>query len=93
LRASDVLGRWGGDEFLAILPGISKKALANALERCRALVARSTVPVRDSEIHVTISSGAAIVVPGDSQETLLSRADEHLYKSKQSGRNRASLSE
>ena len=91
LRASDVLGRWGGDEFLVILPGITKDILAHTSERCRARVARSTVPVEGSQIQVTISVGAAMDTPGDSVESLLKRADQHLYRSKQSGRNRASL--
>jgi two-component system cell cycle response regulator len=91
LRASDVLGRWGGDEFLVILPGITKDILADTSERCRVLVARSTVPVEGSQIQVTISVGAAMNAPGDSAESLMNRADEHLYRSKQSGRNRVSL--
>jgi len=91
LRASDVLGRWGGDEFLAILPGITKDILADTSERCRALVARSTVPVKGSQIQVTISVGAAMHAPGDSAESLFNRADQHLYSSKQSGRNRVTL--
>jgi diguanylate cyclase (GGDEF)-like protein/PAS domain S-box-containing protein len=91
LRASDVLGRWGGDEFLVILPGITKEILGVTSERCRALVARSTVPVEGSEIQVTVSVGAAMAVPGDSAESLLMRADQHLYRSKQSGRNSVSL--
>ena len=91
LRASDVLGRWGGDEFLVILPGITKNILADTSERCRAQVAQSTVPVEGSQIQVTISVGAAMVASGDSVESLLSRADRHLHSSKQSGRNRVSL--
>jgi len=89
LRASDVLGRWGGDEFLVILPGVTKDVLAVTSERCRARVAQSTVAVGGSQIPVTISVGAAMVVRGDSAESLLHRADQHLYSSKQSGRNRA----
>jgi diguanylate cyclase (GGDEF)-like protein/PAS domain S-box-containing protein len=91
LRASDVVGRWGGDEFLAILPGITREVLAKASEKFRTLVAQSTVPLDGSEIRVTISVGAAMVAPGDSPESLLNRADQHLYTSKQSGRNRVSL--
>jgi diguanylate cyclase (GGDEF)-like protein len=91
LRASDVLGRWGGDEFLVILPGITKEILADTSERCRALVAQSTVPVEGAQIQVTISVGAAMVAPGDSVESLLNRADQHLYRRKESGRNRVSL--
>ena len=91
LRASDVLGRWGGDEFMVILPGITKDILADTSERCRALVARSTVPVEGSQVQVTISVGAAMDAPGDSVESLLKRADQHLYSGKQSGRNRVRL--
>jgi len=91
LRASDVLGRWGGYEFLVILPGITKDILAHTSERCRALVARSTVPVESSQIEVTISVGATMAAPGDSVESLLNRADQHLYRRKESGRNRVSL--
>jgi diguanylate cyclase (GGDEF)-like protein len=91
LRASDIVGRWGGDEFLAILPGITLQALAKASEKIRKLVAKSTVAVDGTQISVTISLGAAMVAPGDSPQSLLKRADQHLYASKQSGRNRVSL--
>lgn len=91
LRASDVLGRWGGDEFLVILPGITKDFMADTCERCRALVSQSTVPVEGLQIRVTISVGAAMGAPGDSAKSLMNRADQHLYRSKQSGRNRVSL--
>jgi diguanylate cyclase (GGDEF)-like protein/PAS domain S-box-containing protein len=92
LRASDVVGRWGGDEFLAILPGISRKTLATTAEKCRALVAQSTVAVESGQqVPVSVSVGAAMVAPGDSPDSLFKRADERLYASKQSGRNRVSL--
>jgi diguanylate cyclase (GGDEF)-like protein/PAS domain S-box-containing protein len=90
LRASDAVGRWGGDEFLAILPGITREALAEASEKIRKLVAKSTVAVDGTQISVTISLGVAMVAPGDSPQSLLKRADQHLYTSKQSGRNRVS---
>ncbi|MGD0130224.1 MAG: diguanylate cyclase [Terriglobia bacterium] len=91
LRASDVVGRWGGDEFLAILSGITRPFLAKVSEKLRKLVAQSTVPLDDTKLQVTISVGAAMVVPGDSPESLLKRADRQLYASKESGRNRVSL--
>jgi diguanylate cyclase (GGDEF)-like protein/PAS domain S-box-containing protein len=91
LRASDVVGRWGGDEFLAILPGITEGALAKASEKLRRLVAQSTVALDGTQIRVTISVGAAMVAPGDSPQSLLKRADQQLYAAKQSGRNRVSL--
>jgi diguanylate cyclase (GGDEF)-like protein/PAS domain S-box-containing protein len=92
LRTSDAVGRWGGDEFLAVLPSVSQEVLATAAERCRNLVARSTIPVADSRVRVTVSIGAAMVAPGDSLESVVSRADRHLYASKQFGRNRVSVS-
>jgi diguanylate cyclase (GGDEF)-like protein/PAS domain S-box-containing protein len=91
LRASDVPGHWGGDEFLVILPGITKNMLAVTADRCKALVARSTVPLEGSMIQLTISVGAAMVAPGDSAESLLNRADQHLYSFKEPARSRESL--
>jgi diguanylate cyclase (GGDEF)-like protein len=87
-RGSDVLGRWGGDEFLVILPGVTKDVLESTSERCRALVGRCTVPMGDSPIQVTISAGTAMVAPGDSPDSLLTRADQRLYDGKQSRRCR-----
>jgi len=91
LRASDVVGRWGGDEFLAILPGITRQFLANVSEKLRNLVAQSAVPVGGAQVQVTVSLGAAMVSSGDSPESLVKRADRLLYTSKQSGRNRVSI--
>ena len=91
LRASDVVGRWGGDEFMAILPGVTREILAKASEKCRTLVARSTVSAGASQVPVTISVGTALVAPGDSPESLFARADHLLYASKRSGRNRVSF--
>jgi diguanylate cyclase (GGDEF)-like protein len=91
LRASEVVGRWGGNEFLAILPSITRQNLARVSEKFRTLAAQSTVPAEALQIRVTISVGATIVASGDSPESLLKRADQHLYSSKQSGRNRVSV--
>ena len=90
LRASDVVGRWGGDEFLAIISGVTKQILAQAAEKFRRLVARSAVLVDGAQVQLTISLGAGMALPGDSPESLLKRVDELLYTSKNSGRNRVS---
>jgi diguanylate cyclase (GGDEF)-like protein/PAS domain S-box-containing protein len=91
LRSSDVIGRWGGDEFLAILPGVTHEGLATASEKCRTLVAQSSVAANGKQIPVTVSMGAAMASPGDSPASLLKRADQRLYASKQKGRNQVSL--
>jgi diguanylate cyclase (GGDEF)-like protein len=90
-RASDVVGRWGGDEFVAILLGITKDSLTRASEKFRSLVAQSTLRMDGRLIRVTVSVGGAIVDPVDSRESLLKRVDHHLYASKRAGRNRVSL--
>jgi diguanylate cyclase (GGDEF)-like protein/PAS domain S-box-containing protein len=79
LRATDVLGRWGGDEFMVILPGVTQKVLDMMTSRCKALVARSEVPVEGALIKLTISVGATLVEPGDTAESILNRADQNLY--------------
>jgi diguanylate cyclase (GGDEF)-like protein/PAS domain S-box-containing protein len=90
-RASDAVGRWGGDEFMAILLGITKESLTRASEKFRSLVAQSTLRMDGRLIRVTVSVGGAIVDPGDSRESLMKRVDHHLYASKGAGRNRVSL--
>jgi diguanylate cyclase (GGDEF)-like protein len=60
-------------------------------ERCRRLVAESAVPVKDEHIRVTVSLGAALVQPGDSDRSAIKRADEAMYRCKVSGRNQTTL--
>ncbi len=91
VRSGDALGRWGGDEFMVILPGIRRKALAGLAERCRILVQRSVVRGSRREINVTVSIGGTLAKKTDTAETLLRRVDEQLYVSKVRGRNQASV--
>jgi diguanylate cyclase (GGDEF)-like protein/PAS domain S-box-containing protein len=92
-RSSDALGRWGGDEFVAIVRGIDGDELRVIAERCVALVNGSEILDADQRrIPVSISVGAALIQDSESPEELFARADELMYRSKLSGRNRASLS-
>jgi diguanylate cyclase (GGDEF)-like protein/PAS domain S-box-containing protein len=91
LRTSDVLGRWGGEEFLALMPHIDRGQLTSAAERCRALVEASCVACAGSRVSVTVSCGGTMVETGDSQESALGRADQFLYRSKHGGRNRVTI--
>jgi diguanylate cyclase (GGDEF)-like protein/PAS domain S-box-containing protein len=91
LRSSDILGRWGGDEFLLLMPRTSEKAAAGILERCCTLVKHSATRHQDSEIRVTLSLGAAGCTSGDSALSLLARADAQLYRAKQAGRDQWQL--
>jgi diguanylate cyclase (GGDEF)-like protein len=85
LRDVDMLGRWGGEEFLLILPETGPaQALGKAGELC---VHVAAMPLAGHAI--TISCGATSVIKGDSAGALLQRADEALYAAKRGGRNRA----
>lgn len=85
LRDVDMLGRWGGEEFLVILPETGHaQALGKAGDLCVHVAGR---PLAGHAI--TVSCGAASVKTGDSADTLLQRADEALYAAKRGGRNRA----
>ncbi len=90
LRASDTVCRYGGEEFLVILPHTGPTELANTCQRLLSLVRASGLDLEGQRsVSVTISIGATIASPGDSHLDLLHRADELLYTSKRSGRDRA----
>jgi two-component system, cell cycle response regulator len=82
LRAEDVLGRLGGEEFLALLPDTDAGAAARAAERLRAAVAGAGGPV-----DVTASVGWAVLREGELPDDLVRRADNALYEAKAAGRN------
>lgn len=87
-RESDVLIRWGGEEFILLLPIKNENNLSKALEHLRELIAQEPMPKIG---HITISIGAAICGNRESIEESIKRADEKLYISKNSGRNRVTL--
>ena len=82
LRAEDVLGRLGGEEFLALLPDTDDEAAARAGERLRAAVERVGGPV-----PLTASVGYAVLEAGEEPDDLVRRADAALYTAKAAGRN------
>jgi two-component system, cell cycle response regulator len=82
LRAEDVLGRLGGEEFIALLPDTGAEAAPPAAERLRVAVARAAGPV-----DVTASVGWAVLGEGEQPDDLVRRADDALYDAKAAGRN------
>ncbi|GAB1639923.1 diguanylate cyclase [Krasilnikovia sp. MM14-A1259] len=87
LRESDVLGRYGGEEFAVVLPGNAEVDVA-PLERIRLAVASEPVATRDGPVSVTISIGlAGLDMRDDGLDQLLARADHALYQAKTGGRN------
>lgn len=93
LRVTDSCGRWGGDEFVGLALDIHEDGLFKIGEKLRSLVEKAEIVENDSTVKVTISCGATIVRPNDTFQSLLERVDKLLYKSKQDGRNRVTVSE
>jgi diguanylate cyclase (GGDEF)-like protein/PAS domain S-box-containing protein len=83
-RVTDHVARWGGEEFLAVLP-VSLEGAVAFCERAREAVAAVVCPQIE---HVTISAGVAGVASGETPAEAIARADERLYQAKRGGRNR-----
>ena len=88
LRSYDMIGRWGGEEFVLIIRYVTEEQLRRSAEKMRILVANSFVTWKQKErISVTITLGGTMVDEGDTAETILKRADRLLYEGKEGGRN------
>jgi two-component system, cell cycle response regulator len=86
IRTEDMVGRWGGEEFLVVLPATGRDSLGVVGERVRRMVAADAFLVEAGELRVTVSVGAAAGVE-DGWEGLVRRADAALYAAKEAGRN------
>lgn len=87
VRRGDTVGRIGGDEMLVLLPGMhSNEEMVSIAEKIRS---RAAEPIHHlgHTIHVTLSIGATLAVPGESVSDMTTRADAAMYRSKQAGRN------
>ena len=87
LRVGDTAGRWGGEEFLVILPSTGVEGAAHVAERIREVTSATPTSSEGRDIFVTVSGGC-VTGPGASPDELVSAADAQLYEAKRSGRNR-----
>jgi diguanylate cyclase (GGDEF)-like protein/PAS domain S-box-containing protein len=87
LRTNDVLGRYGGEEFVVLFPETGLAEAGIVAERLRASIADQPVTVGDSAVPVTVSLGVAALTPDLDLQRLLQRADGAMYAAKQAGRN------
>ncbi|OGU16539.1 MAG: diguanylate cyclase [Geobacteraceae bacterium GWC2_53_11] len=88
LRSFDIIGRWGGEEFVVLLINTKKDHLFKLADRLRRLVEKSALTLESGEIlKVTVSIGATEALPGDSVDVLVERADKLMFESKRRGRN------
>jgi len=87
LRANDVFGRYGGEEFVVVFPETDLESARSVAERLRAAVAQGPVTVGEASLNVTVSIGLAEFVRGQDMRMLFQRADAALYAAKEGGRN------
>lgn len=90
-RSFDTMGRWGGEEFVAVLANLKPEQIFPAAERLRQMIAYSSLTVDDQVLQVSVSVGATPARPGDTIDGLVERADALMYRSKQAGRNRVTI--
>jgi diguanylate cyclase (GGDEF)-like protein len=91
-RPYDTVGRYGGEEFLVILPTCDREQTANSAERIRAAIEAAPFTVAEKEISLTVSIGATVVPDfATSESDILSLSDMALYQAKSEGRNRTVL--
>ncbi len=91
LRGSDSCGRWGGEEFIALVHDLDRSGLAKVAEKLRQIVSETGIREKEAELRVTVSIGASLARAGDTLESLLERADRLMYDSKRLGRNRVCI--
>jgi diguanylate cyclase len=88
IRSIDRFGRYGGEEFLLVLPDTSNDDAARIMDRLRAIIADLDWSAFSPGMRVTISAGVATLAPDETADTFLARADRALYAAKARGRNR-----
>jgi diguanylate cyclase (GGDEF)-like protein/PAS domain S-box-containing protein len=89
VRATDSVGRWGGEEFLILLPETDLAGGIELAEKIRVRIEESNFPYKDSELKLTVTAGVAVCLdPEESVDNCIRRADEALLSGKARGRNR-----
>jgi two-component system, cell cycle response regulator len=97
VRGYDSVGRYGGEEFVIVLPGCTREQIDHGAERIRSAVDNGPIVVNESKVSVTVSIGAAVTTVAKhgliSDTEMLAAADSALYRAKKIGRNRTVLSD
>lgn len=91
VRETDAVCRYGGEEFVVLLPGASAKGAFFVVDRLRMMIEKSPFIFGGEKIFIRFSAGVAELQPGENAEQLLGRADHALYEAKRTGRNRVNL--
>ena len=91
LRRGDLVGRWGGEEFIIVVSTGEEEELRIIAEKIRMLIEQSTLLVQGIEVSVTVSLGVTLPFIEDSLAMMIKRADEKMYESKNNGRNQVKI--
>jgi diguanylate cyclase (GGDEF)-like protein len=91
LRGTDMIYRYGGEEFLILMDHTDEEGARQVAERIREAVERSVCDCSGKNLRLSVSLGVAALREGDTQKSLLKRADKALYKAKENGRNRVEV--
>lgn len=93
LRSMDVVGRFGGEEFLIVLPDTPLPDAVKTITRLQRELTKRIFLHENSKILITFSAGVALRAPGEDQDSLIKRADAALYQAKKAGKNRVMVAE
>ncbi|RJP28390.1 MAG: diguanylate cyclase [Actinobacteria bacterium] len=91
LRSFDLVSRWGGEEFLALVINVDTGSLLGVADKLRKMMEQSSITYGSQTLSITISIGGTLALNSDSVESIVRRADDLMYRSKAEGRNRTTL--
>jgi diguanylate cyclase (GGDEF)-like protein/PAS domain S-box-containing protein len=91
LRTEDAIGRWSGEEFIAIINEADEKILKAVAEKLRVMILNSLLIINDQLVQVTVSVGGTSLKSEDTPATAIQRANDLMYQSKRNGRNRVTV--
>ena len=87
LRTNDLIGRYGGEEFLVLLPGSPLEAACEVMQRLQTQMAQKPIVWENLELRVTFSVGVAALRPAEIEPAFIGRADKAMYEAKRKGKN------
>ena len=90
-REQDLMGRWGGEEFIGIIKNVNKEQLSVIASRMLTMVKNSWITIDGHHISVTVSIGSTLYQPGEPMDKLIARCDQLMYQSKEGGRDRVTI--
>ncbi len=88
LRPTDIVGRWGGEELLVVLPNTRLEVARRAIERALTAVRALDMPLKGTRVHTTFSAGVVEMTDHEALDEIVARADVALYEAKREGRDR-----